>query len=134
MMGAPYIPIFLDWTDTTVELSDQEKGRLVDALVLYAKGEDWQDRIKGNERYVFPAFRKMIDRSAEISAKRRVAGASGGNQFTANYSKLKQTRANAAEEENEEEKEGEKEYSFTPSKSFSKSYDEWRRKKNAESV
>ncbi len=61
-MAETYVPIYLDWTEVTEELNDQEKGRLIDAIVLYKAGGDWQDRIKGNERYLFPAFRKQMDR------------------------------------------------------------------------
>lgn len=60
-MAESYIPVFLDWVEVTEQLNDQEKGRLVDALVLYARGEDWQDRIKGNERFLFPAIKAKID-------------------------------------------------------------------------
>ena len=108
-MGAPYIPIFLDWTEVTEALSDEEKGRLVDALVMYARGDDWQARVTGNEKFLFPAFRKAVDRSAEISERRRQAGASGGQQRQANRSNAKQTEAKPTEEEKEEEEEKEKE-------------------------
>jgi hypothetical protein len=108
-MGASYIPIFLDWTEVTEALSDEEKGRLVDALVMYARGDDWQTRITGNERFLFPAFKKAVDRSAEISERRRQAGASGGQQRAANASNSKQTEAKPTEEEKEEEEEKENE-------------------------
>ena len=62
-----YVPIFFDWVEVTGELNAQEKGRLIDAIVLYAQGGDWQEQIKGNERYLFPAFKKQIDRANEIS-------------------------------------------------------------------
>lgn len=110
MEMAGFVPIFFDWTEVTEALNDAEKGRLVDALVTYAKGGSWNDLIKGNERYVFPVFRAMIDRSAEISAKRSQAGSNGGKQSQANRSKPKQTEASTTEEEEEEEKEKEEEY------------------------
>lgn len=66
-MSREYVPVFFDWTEVTGELNDQEKGRLIDAIVLYAQGGDWQERIKGNERYLFPAFKGMIDRASEVS-------------------------------------------------------------------
>ena len=53
-----YVPVFFDWVEVTGELNAQEKGRLIDAIVLYARGGDWQEQIKGNERYLFPAFKK----------------------------------------------------------------------------
>ena len=116
-MAKAYVPIFYDWVKVTEELNDQEKGRLIDAIVLYATGGDWQERIKGNERYLFPAFREQINRNESISKARAAAGAIGG---TANTSKDKQTKANESkpkqteakspkEKEKEKEKENKKE-------------------------
>lgn len=71
---ADYIPVFLDWLEETQELNSQEKGRLIDALVTYARGGDWQEQIKGNERYVFPVFRGKIDRHFEYLQMQREKG------------------------------------------------------------
>ena len=95
-MGRSYIPIFLDWTEVTEGLNDQEKGRLIDAMVLYARGGDWAEKLKGAERILFPAFRAQIDRSGDISAKRKAAGSIGGSSNKANGSKIKQTEANVS--------------------------------------
>ena len=95
-MALEYVPVFWDWIEVTGELNDQEKGRLIDAMVMYSRGGDWQDRIKGNERYLFPAFQMQIDRAREKSDKRADAGATGGKQMQANASKRKQTQANAS--------------------------------------
>lgn len=117
-MALEYVPVFWDWIEVTGELNDQEKGRLIDAMVMYSRGGDWQDRIKGNERYLFPAFRQQIERARTMSEKRSDAGATGGKQAQANASKAKQIQANAskakqtkanaskiAKEEEEEKKE-----------------------------
>lgn len=97
-MASEYVPVFYDWVEVTGELTAQEKGRLIDAIVLYAQGGDWQEQIKGNERYLFPAFKKQIDRARETSGKRASAGSIGGKQkqTEANVSKCKQTEANAS--------------------------------------
>ena len=95
-MALEYVPVFWDWIEVTGELNDQEKGRLIDAMVMYSRGGDWQDRIKGNERYLFPAFRQQIERARTMSEKRSDAGATGGKQAQANASKRKQTQANAS--------------------------------------
>lgn len=97
-MASEYVPVFFDWVEVTGELTAQEKGRLIDAIVLYAQGGDWQEQIKGNERYLFPAFKKQIDRARETSGKRASAGSVGGKQkqTEANASKCKQTEANAS--------------------------------------
>lgn len=95
-MALEYVPVFWDWIEVTGELNDQEKGRLIDAMVMYSRGGDWQDRIKGNERYLFPAFQMQIERAREKSDKRADAGATGGKQMQANASKRKQMQANAS--------------------------------------
>ena len=73
-MGKGYVPVFHDWLEVTEELNAEEKGRLIDAIVLYARGDDYSGRIQGNERFLFPAFKQQIDRSAEISEARSKAG------------------------------------------------------------
>ena len=116
-MAKEYVPIFYDWVKVTEELNDQEKGRLIDAIVLYATGGDWQERIKGNERYLFPAFREQINRNENISKARAAAGAIGGaangikdKQTEAIESKQKQTESKSTKEkEKEKEKENKKE-------------------------
>lgn len=117
-MAEKYVPIFFDWPEATQELNAQEKGRLIDAVVLYARGGDWQELIKGNERYVFPMFKLQIDRANAISGKRADAGSVGGKQNQANRSKVKQTEAKSSKTPNEyeykEEYEYEKENNTTP--------------------
>lgn len=101
-MAEPYYPLYFNWIEDTQELNDQEKGRLIDAIVLYARGDDWQDRIKGNERYVFPIYRNQLERARRISAVRAEAGAKGGNQNQANNSKLKQAEPNRSKQKQTE--------------------------------
>lgn len=111
-MAKKYVPIFYDWTEVTKELNAQEKGRLIDAIVLYAQGGDWQEQIKGNERYLFPAFKQQIDRANDISETKAANGSKGGKQTQANASKPKQTQAKPSEEEEcnkEKEEENDKE-------------------------
>ena len=122
-MALEYVPVFWDWIEVTGELNDQEKGRLIDAMVMYSRGGDWQDRIKGNERYLFPAFRQQIERARTMSEKRADAGSTGGKQaqanaskakqIQANASKSKQTKANASKIAKKEEEEKEKEVATT---------------------
>ena len=83
-MAQKYTPIWDDWFEVTQELNAQEKGRLIDAIVAYDNGGDWQEQIKGNERYVFPGYRARIDRYNEICGMRI---------SSAKQSKVKQTEA-----------------------------------------
>lgn len=92
-MADKYVPIFYDWIEATQELKAQEKGRLIDAIVLYARGGDWSELLEGNEKYVFPMFQLQIERAKNVSLKRTESGANGGKQAQANRSKNKQTVA-----------------------------------------
>lgn len=74
---ADYIPIFLDFVDAAQELSDAETGRLIKALVTYARGEDWQNQLKGNERFVFRFLTGYIDRHFEHLNSQRERAKSG---------------------------------------------------------
>lgn len=82
MSELSYIKVFLDWAEATRKLKDQEKGRLIDAMVAYAKGEEIEDRLIGNEAYVFPMFQLQIDRDQQEYAdrirKQRENGLKGG--------------------------------------------------------
>lgn len=82
MSELSYIKVFLDWAEATRKLKDQEKGRLIDAMVSYAKGEEIEDRLIGNEAYVFPMFQLQIDRDQQEYAdrirKQRENGLKGG--------------------------------------------------------
>ena len=108
-MAKEYVPIFFDWTEVTEELNAQEKGRLIDAIVLYAQGGDWQEQIKGNERYLFPAFKRQIDRANDISETKAANGSKGGKQTEANRSKVKQTEANVSKRKQTQAKPSEEE-------------------------
>ena len=97
-MAQRFVPVWDDWNMVTQELNAQEKGRLIDAIVAYGNGEDWQDLIKGNERYVFPGYMARLDRWQEVSAARVAAGKTGGRPAQATESKEKQTKANESKE------------------------------------
>lgn len=64
-------------------LGYQEKGRLIEAIVKYARGDDdWEELLKGNERFLFPMFQAQIDRSAaqreQAAQAHRASGKLGG--------------------------------------------------------
>lgn len=109
-----YIPIFLDWSESTKRLTAEEKGRLIDALVAYAKGEDWETILQGNEMFLADELRLKIDRFYEISSKRAVSGAKGGKQTQANASKTEQKQANTATNTKTKTNTNTKTYIFKP--------------------
>lgn len=65
-----YIKLFYDWIDSTCSLADDEKGRLIDAMVIYAR-DGVEVELPGNERFVFPVFRLQLDRDRDCYARSR---------------------------------------------------------------
>ena len=128
-MTLSYVKVWLDWPEKTRALKDSEKGRLIDALAYYARGEDVTNLLTGNERFVFPMFQTDIDRDigkcVDISNKRAHAGKKA---HEANAGKCQQTGATPSkksnsrqdkdkEEDEEEEKAEEKESTETRARS-----------------
>ena len=65
-MNLSYVKVYADWKKATEKLKDAEKGRLIDAMVVYATtGEDRSDALSGNEQYLFPMFQASIDRDRQ---------------------------------------------------------------------
>ena len=93
-MAQHYTPIWDDWAEVTQELNDQEKGRLIDAIVVYDNGGDWQDRIKGNERYVFPGYKARIDRWKETCDSRKTNRTEDNKEEQKNQNVTKKTKSN----------------------------------------
>ena len=60
-----YACIYDTWTEETKELTDAEKGRLIDAVMLYFTGREYEHKLTGNERYLFPTFQTRIDRNKQ---------------------------------------------------------------------
>ena len=82
-MADKYVMVFHDWPEATRMLGYQEKGRLIEAIVKYARGDDdWEELLKGNERFLFPMFQAQIDRSAaqreQAAQAHRASGKLGG--------------------------------------------------------
>lgn len=76
-----YVPIFFDWMENTQDLTDEEKGRLIDAVIMYASGvEGWEERLQGAEKIAFRFMRGQVDRNNKISKARSEAG-SGKKSF-----------------------------------------------------
>lgn len=70
MSELPYLKVSLDWDVWTRLLTDEEKGRLIDAMVRYARGEEnADDRLTGNEVYVYPMFCVLINRDKAEARK-----------------------------------------------------------------
>lgn len=98
-----YVMVFHDWPEATRALSYQEKGRLIEAIVKYARGDDdWEELLKGNERFLFPMFQAQIDRSAaqreQAAQAHRASGKLGGRPKNQNgFEETKQNQNGFAE-------------------------------------
>lgn len=97
-MAKEFLPLFLDFNETTQDLTDDQCGRLIRALVDYANGKD-PEIGDGMELMAFRFLKGSIDRNARLSAVRASAGSKGGfakaeKQKVANDSKSWQTVAN----------------------------------------
>lgn len=75
-MSREYIPLFLDFNESTQDLTDEECGRLVRSIVDYANGKEYESRLAGAEKIAFRFIKGTIDRNQAISEVRAKAGAS----------------------------------------------------------
>ena len=76
-MAERYIPLFLDFNETTQDLTDEECGRLIRAVVRYANGEDTESLLTGVERIAFRFMKGNVDRNIQLSETRADAGRKG---------------------------------------------------------
>ena len=109
-----YLKVWTSFRDVIQPLSDAEKGRLFDMMLQYAEDNTEPANFAGNERFVWPAAKQIIDLTAEKAEKLRQNGLKGGrpvtkdNQEEANESKNNQSKANESHKEkkrNNKEKE-----------------------------
>ena len=105
--------VYYSWLEAIESLSDSEAGRLLKCCLKYSStGEG--EILSGNERGIWLMIKHQIDRdnerAAEISQKRREAGAlsrSNCNQLQAFDSKCNQERREKEKEKEEERREEE---------------------------
>lgn len=94
-----YLQIFADKEALLEPFDDAECGRLLTAMLAYAL-HDEELVLTGNERYIWPVFRQMIDQSREALDKKQAAGrarqSSTDQQKTAEVSTAQHTPAQAS--------------------------------------
>lgn len=109
-----YLKVWTSFREVIEPLQDAEKGRLFDMMLLYAEEGTDPGNFAGNERFVWPAAKQIIDLTAEKAEKLRQNGLKGGRPVTkdnkeeANESKNNQSKANESHKEkkrNNKEKE-----------------------------
>jgi hypothetical protein len=128
-MAREYVPIFFEWLDVTQDLTAEEKGNLIDAVVSYASGREFEHLLCGAPcKIAFRFLKGQVDRNAAISDVRRqarqgktqqpVLDVIKQEQTTTNDNKTEQTASNSPKEkEKEKEKENKKDV-MEPQKRF----------------
>lgn len=114
-MGKEYVPIYFDWLEVTQDLSPEEKGNLIDAVVSYASGAEYEHLLTGGCKIAFRFFKGQVDRNAAISEVRSKAGSNKGKQTETNANKTEQTASKSPKEkekEKDKDKNKEKELMF----------------------
>ena len=104
-MAREYVPIFFDWLETTQDLTAEEKGNLIDAVVSYASGQEYEHLLTGGCKIAFRFLKGQVDRNAAISDARSKAGSNKKDQTGTNINKRNQTGSNFPKEEEKEEEE-----------------------------
>jgi hypothetical protein len=113
-MAIEYFCCYHSYLEALEQLNDAERGRLFTACLMYSKTGEAPE-LRGNERFVFPAFRSQIDRDnanyeekcrkqSANARKRWDAAACDGMPTDAKHAKTKEK-----EKEKEKAKEKEKE-------------------------
>lgn len=86
-----YLQIFADKEELLEPFDDAERGRLFSAMLRYALHCE-ETPLTGNERFVWPVFKQMIDQSREVLSNKRKAGVAR-QQAAAESSSAQQTAA-----------------------------------------
>lgn len=73
-----YLKIWTSFRDVIKPLSDAEKGRLFDLMLIYTETGENPGEIAGNERYTWPAAKQMIDLMKAESERLKKNGQNGG--------------------------------------------------------
>ena len=95
--------------DVTQDLSAEEKGNLIDAVVAYASGQEYEHLLTGGCKIAFRFLKGQVDRNNAISEARSNARANKPEQNTTNENKTEQNGTNfPKEKEKDKEKEKEK--------------------------
>ena len=103
-MAKEFLPLFLDFNETTQDLTDEECGRLVRAIVEYANGNDCESKLCGAERIAFRFLKGTVDRNQAISEVRRQARQGKTQQKETNDNKKEQKEQNSQPKNNNKNK------------------------------
>lgn len=69
-MAKEYVPVYLDWLYVTQDLSAKDKGNLIDAVIAYASGIEYEHMLNSRSRIAFRFLKGQVDRNSVISETR----------------------------------------------------------------
>ena len=107
-MAKEYVPVFFDRLDVTQDLTAEEKGNLIDAVVAYASGQEYEHLLTGGCKIAFRFMKGQVDRNDAISETRSEARKNKTKQNETNDNKPEQTETKSPKENNNK-KENDKE-------------------------
>ncbi|MBQ3277798.1 MAG: hypothetical protein IJG94_01390, partial [Clostridia bacterium] len=61
-MAKEYVPVYLDWLYVTQDLSAKDKGNLIDAVIAYASGIEYEHMLNSRSRIAFRFLKGQVDR------------------------------------------------------------------------
>lgn len=95
-----HLKVYFDFEVKAKEYDDEEKGRLLLAMLRYAK-DGTEGNMTGNERFVFPVFKAQIDEDIRVY-ETKVSNGSNGGRPPVNNRKPNETENNRTEPEETE--------------------------------
>lgn len=98
-----YLKVFTDFVARMEGLSDAEKGRLFEAMLIYADSGE-AIKLSGNERFVFSGAKLDIDREREASNKNAENGRKGGRPKKPSESDENRNKPNESQKDKDKEK------------------------------
>lgn len=104
-MSKKYFCAYYSYLDSMETLTDEERGRLFTACLIYGKTGQVPD-LPGHEKHVFPSFKSQIDRdNKEYDSYCESQKERAKKRWNASACQGMQTDANEKEKEKEKEKE-----------------------------
>lgn len=97
-----HLKVYFSFEEDTNALNDGERGRLLLAMVRYAK-DGTEITLTGNERFLFPVFKAQIDRDIETYNTKVTNGSKGGRPKTEDNSEEPNKTENNLKEPDETE-------------------------------
>lgn len=107
-----YLKVPTDFAEVIEPFDDAEIGRIFRAMLDYAKSGAEPD-FCGNERFLWPAAKQIIDHAAAFAEKQKSNGSLGGRPKKPKETQDNPNFANESEREKERSKEKEKEKANT---------------------